>query len=105
VPLPLPLPLPGRGERAAISVVLDIAEGAGEYSPADRHRFYRMAGRSATETAAVLDILARRRLAPADQIHASKDLLTRVVSMLVRMIQAPMRSGRGMGMGRGTEPV
>lgn len=90
-------------DRAAISVVLNIAEGAGEYSPADKHRFYRMARRSATETAAVLDILGRRRLASAEQVRGSKDLLARIVSMLVRMIQAPMRSGRGMGKGRGTE--
>ena len=44
-------------DRAATSIVLDIAEGAGEFSPRDKRRFYRMARRSATECAAVLDIL------------------------------------------------
>ena len=34
--------------RAATSIVLNIAEGAGEFSPKDKARFYRMAKRSAT---------------------------------------------------------
>ena len=38
--------------RAANSVVLNITEGAGEYSPGDKARFYRMAKRSSTEAAA-----------------------------------------------------
>jgi len=84
VPLPLPLPLPG-------CVAVEPTH--------ERKRGSRSVG-----NAAVLDILARRRLAAADKIQAAKDLLAGVVSMLVRMIQAPMRSGRGMGKGRGTEP-
>ena len=40
--------------RAVASIPLNIAEGAGEFAPADKARFYRMARRSATETAAVL---------------------------------------------------
>ena len=35
--------------RAATSISLNIAEGAGEFAPADKARFYRMARRSATE--------------------------------------------------------
>jgi four helix bundle protein len=35
-------------QRAATSVPLNIAEGAGEFSPKDKARFYRMAKRSAT---------------------------------------------------------
>jgi four helix bundle protein len=41
-------------QRAASSVPLNIAEGAGEYSSAEKGRFYRMAKRSATECAALL---------------------------------------------------
>ena len=40
--------------RAVASIPLNIAEGAGEFAPADKAHFYRMARRSATETAAVL---------------------------------------------------
>jgi four helix bundle protein len=72
-------------DRAATSVVLNIAEGAGEFSPRDKRRFYRMARRSATECAAVLDIFARRRHPLPDVIMKARALLLRVVSMLVRM--------------------
>ena len=41
-------------QRASLSVPLNIAEGAGEFSPKDKNRFYRMALRSATECAAIL---------------------------------------------------
>ena len=34
--------------RAVASIPLNIAEGAGEFAPADKARFYRMARRSAT---------------------------------------------------------
>ena len=43
-------------QRAASSIALNIAEGAGEYARLEKHRFYRMAKRSATECAAILDI-------------------------------------------------
>ena len=36
-------------QRAAISVPLNIAEGAGEFSAGDKARFYRIAARSATD--------------------------------------------------------
>jgi four helix bundle protein len=72
-------------DRAATSIVLNIAEGAGEYSVPDKQRFYRMARRSATETAAVLDILERRGSAAPELIQAARGLVVRVVSMLVRL--------------------
>jgi four helix bundle protein len=43
-------------QRAATSVILNLAEGAGEYSANDKARFYRMSKRSATECAAILDV-------------------------------------------------
>ena len=36
-------------QRAALSIPLNIAEGAAEWNPKDKKRFYRMALRSATE--------------------------------------------------------
>jgi four helix bundle protein len=74
-------------DRAGTSIVLNIAEGAGEFSLPDKQRFYRMARRSATETetAAVLDILERRRAVDATRVQAARELLVRVVSMLVRL--------------------
>src|SRR6187402_2810918 len=49
-------------DRAATSVVLNVAEGAGEFSPDEKRRFYRIARRSATERARAR---ARARLASA----------------------------------------
>jgi four helix bundle protein len=40
-------------QRAALSIPLNIAEGAGEYAIDEKARFYRMAKRSATECAGV----------------------------------------------------
>jgi four helix bundle protein len=41
---------------------LNIAEGAGEFSPSEKARFYRMARRSATECAAILHVCRRLAL-------------------------------------------
>jgi four helix bundle protein len=72
-------------DRAGTSIVLNIAEGAGEFSLPDKQRFYRMAKRSATETSAIVDILARRGHAAADQTRPIQDLIIRVVSMLTKL--------------------
>jgi four helix bundle protein len=91
-------------DRAATSIVLNTAEGAGEFSPDEKVRFYRIARRSPTETAAILDILERRKAVPAtaiDPINPARQLLVRVVQMLVGLITKP-RSGTGTGTGTGT---
>jgi four helix bundle protein len=73
-------------DRAATSIVLNIAEGAGEFSKDEKHRFYRIARRSATETAAILDVLERRNAVPTTVLQPARDLIIRVVSMLVRLV-------------------
>ena len=45
-------------QRAGTSILLNIAEGAGEYASNEKGRFYRMAKRSATECAGIFDIYA-----------------------------------------------
>lgn len=75
-------------DRAATSIVLNIAEGAGEFSKDEKQRFYRMARRSATETAAILDILDRRKAGDLAAIESARELLIRVVSMLARLAGA-----------------
>ena len=49
-------------QRAALSISLNIAEGAGEYAINEKVRFYRMAKRSATECASILDICRKLQL-------------------------------------------
>ena len=51
-------------QRAALSILLNIAEGAGEFAPAEKARFYRIAQRSAIECRAALDAARRVGLVP-----------------------------------------
>ena len=73
-------------DRASISIVLNIAEGCGRRSPADKGRFYSMARGSATECAAILDLLAARGLVDARLRNRARSLLVRIVQMLSRLI-------------------
>ena len=98
--------------RATTSIPLNIAEGAGEFAQREKARFYRMARRSATESAAVLDVCLHLGLITQDRHDQGRDLLLQVVSMLVRMISnlgpgAPgdleegEEGGQGQGQGQG----
>ena len=88
-------------QRAATSVVLNIAEGAGEFAPKEKAPFYCMARRSATESAALLDVCRNLKLLADERHAAGRDLLLQVVSMLVRMITNLGREeGKGRGKGR-----
>jgi four helix bundle protein len=73
-------------DRASISIVLNIAEGAGRFSPADKARFYAMARGSATECAAILDLLGARRLVDDRLRNHARALLVRIVQMLTRLV-------------------
>ena len=74
--------------------MLNVAEGAGEFSPADKARFYRVARRSATECAAILDVCGELHLADHTIQAAGREHLVRIVAMLVRLSR----------LGTGTEP-
>ena len=74
-------------QRAALSIPLNIAEGAGEYARDEKARFYRMAKRSATECAGVLDVCQRLRLVEESRYIKGKELLIGIVSMLIKMAQ------------------
>ena len=74
-------------QRSSTSTPLNIAEGAGEFSPREKARFYRMARRSATESAGLLDILKRLQLAPDEFLSKGHDILFQIVSMLTRMVR------------------
>jgi four helix bundle protein len=56
--------------RAAPSIPLNIAEEAGEFAGREKACFYRIAGRSATESAAIRNVLARLGLAGVAQLGA-----------------------------------
>jgi four helix bundle protein len=83
--------------RAATSIVLNIAEGAGEFSKKDKARFYRFALRSSTECAATIDVCRRLRLVGDGPLRQGREMLLRIVSMLVRLVRSVSKSGRGTG--------
>ena len=74
--------------RASDSIVNNIAEGAGEFQPAEKARFYRISLRSRTESAATLHTCQRRKLVELDSIEDARILLKRVVEMLTRLVQS-----------------
>jgi four helix bundle protein len=74
--------------RASDSIVNNTAEGAGEFNPPEKARFYRMALRSGTESAASLHTCLRRRLANEQKVQAARNKLKRVVEMLTRLIKS-----------------
>ena len=79
-------------DRASVSIVLNIAEGAGRVSPADKARFYAMARGSATECAAVMDLLWARGLLDPALRNRARALLVRIVQMLTRLRASMVRS-------------
>lgn len=88
--------------RASLSICLNIAEGAGEFSRKEKTRFYRMARRSATECAAVLDVLRTLELGSFASTQECRDLLLKIVAMLVKLIKSldGQRAGHGHGHGQ-----
>ena len=74
-------------QRAALSISLNIAEGAGEYAIDEKVRFYRMAKRSATECAGILDVCQKLQLLDEQKYVKGRELIVRIVSILVKMAQ------------------
>ena len=74
--------------RAATSIVLNIAEGAGKYSKPDKRRFYVTARGSTTESAAIFDILLRLGAVTPDLQADAKTKLVRIASMLIKLAKS-----------------
>ena len=69
-----------------MSICLNTAEGAGEFSTAEKARFYRLARRSATECAAAPDICRVIGLSKETELSTGDGMLRRIVAMLTKMI-------------------
>ena len=72
-------------KRAAMSIPLNIAEGAGKPTTADRARFHSIARGSAMECSALLDVRRIAGMVPAEDTDRGKALLLRIVAMLTKM--------------------
>jgi four helix bundle protein len=71
--------------RASQSIPLNIAEGNGKRSAADRKRFFQIARGSALECAAILDVLFRCGVLAEESTQYGKRMLNRIVSMLTKL--------------------
>jgi four helix bundle protein len=88
---PLTRTLRDQLERASLSVVLNIAEAGGRRSRRDKARFYAIARGSSTEVAALLDVLAMRRLASPAAVRTGRRLAIRCVQMLSKIDRSLLR--------------
>jgi hypothetical protein len=85
----------GRHGRAGVTIAQAQAQAHAQKRqggrPKERARLYRIARRSATESAAVIELLQRRAVRlgkPVEHPDTARAMLLRLVRMLVRMIQA-----------------
>ena len=74
--------------RASNSIAANIAEGVGEYSPAEKTRFYRMARRSAVECASHLLVIEQLHLGTAELLGTGRSQLLRIVAMLTSLAKS-----------------
>ena len=75
-------------DRTSTSIPLNIAEGNGKYTSADRCRFFDTARASALESAACLDVLVAKQVIEESVMTEGKELLLDIVSMLVGLIRS-----------------
>ena len=75
-------------KRASLSIPLNIAEGAGKLTAADRRRFYGIARGSAMECGAILDAIRVIKIADPHDLDEAKSLVVRVFAMLTKLCRS-----------------
>ena len=75
-------------DRARTSIVLNIPEGNGKFTAADRCRFFDNARGSALECAGCLDLISLKKLLAESDLDQGKSHLKSIVSMLVGLIRS-----------------
>ncbi len=67
---------------------MNIAEGTGKPTPADRARYHAIARGSTMECGALLDVCRLAGLVSAEEAGRGKVLLVRIVAMLTKMCRS-----------------
>ena len=75
-------------DRARTSIVLNVPEGNGRFTAADRCKFFDIARGSALECAGCLDLIFIKKLVSEVELDVGKLLLKDVVSLLVGLIRS-----------------
>ncbi|MGQ0560773.1 MAG: four helix bundle protein [Gemmatimonadota bacterium] len=68
--------------RAALSICLNTAEGAAEFSKPEKRRFYRIARRSAVECVAIIRCCQRLKIPLPHDTEEHIAILDRIIAML-----------------------
>ena len=76
-------------ERAALSIVTNLAEGSGRSHRNDRKRFFEFAMGSLRETQALLEVLS---LKWSKNLEQEKDLADKLGAYLFNLIKNPIRA-------------
>lgn len=74
-------------KRAATSIPLNIAEGAGKITPRDQSKYYAIARGSALECGAIYDLMKVLKVIGPKRYERGKRLLVQIASMLSKMIK------------------
>lgn len=77
--------------RASLSIVLNIAEGAGKFSRNDKKNFYVIAKGSTNECVAILRILKIENLISQEVFEKSYEYLLEIARMLSGLISAMIK--------------
>jgi four helix bundle protein len=75
-------------DRARTSIVLNIPESNGRFTPADRCKFFDIARGSGLECAGCLDLIFIKKLLSEPELDTGKTLLKDIVSLLVGLIRS-----------------
>lgn len=75
-------------DRSSTSIPLNIAEGNGKFTSADRCRFFDISRGSALESSACLDVLCAKKIISGNVADEGKEILEPIVAMLVGLIKS-----------------
>ena len=78
-------------KRASLSIVLNIAEGAGKYTKNDKKNFYVISKGSVNECVAILRILKIEELISESQFKVCYELLLEIAKMLSALINTMIK--------------
>ena len=72
-------------DKCACSAPANIAEGAGEFKPKEKARFYRIAKRSMTESVAHLDVMQIKKIVSEEHYDRVLPLAVELICMLTSL--------------------
>lgn len=79
-------PMADQLRRASGSAAYNTGEGAGEFAPREKARFYRIALRSTTESSTIIDIVHRLGFIDIELHSRAENMAERLIGMLTKLV-------------------